>query len=225
MSPYPISNVHTPLNNVDGSLVNIDSSGVGGIPFSNTRIPNGPHTLGPTGSNVQSAAGIFKGGKINRKKINKISRKYKMKGSRKTVRRHVRRMKSKVRSRYSRRSKSLRRGLSRGLSRGRGRSIGRGRGLGQSRGLGLSRGLNGGAFQPPMTAPNYAAGYNQYQNNNGSLSNTYSTGGPLTAGLSALANPVPYQNVAGDVDNLNHNTLNANGNIGAGSGFASRGWF
>jgi hypothetical protein len=76
-----------------------------------------------------------------------------------------------------------------------------------------------------MTAPNYAAGYNQYQNNNGSLSNTYSTGGPLTAGSSALANPVPYQNVAGDVDNLNHNTLNANGNIGAGSGFASRGWF
>ena len=230
MSPYPISNAHTPLNNINGSLVNMDGSGVGGIPFSNTRIPNGPHTLGPAGSNVQSAAGIYKGGKggkINRKKINKISRKYKMKGSRKTVRRHVRRMKSKVRSRYSRRSKSLRRGLSKGLSRGRGRSIGRGRG--QSRGLGLSRGLsrglNGGAFQPPMTAPNYSAGYNQYQNNNGSLSNTYSTGGPLTAVLSALANPVPYQNVAGDVDNLNHNTLNANGNIGAGSGFASRGWF
>jgi len=224
MSPFPISNAHTPLNNINGSLVNIDGSGVGGIPFSNTRIPNGPHTVGPTGSNVQSAAGIYhslKGGKINRKKINKISRKYKMKGSRKTVRRHVRRMKSKVRSKYSRRSKSLRRGLSRGLSRGRGRS--RGRGLGLS--LGLSRGLNGGAFQPPMNAPNYAAGYNQYQNNNGSLSNTYSTGGPLTSGLSALANPVPYQNVAGDVDNLNHNTLNANGNIGAGSGFASRGWF
>jgi len=216
MSPYPISNAHTPLNNVDGSLVNIDSSGVGGIPFSNTRIPNGPHTLGPTGSNVQSAAGIYKGGKggkINRKKINKISRKYKMKGSRKTVRRHVRRMKSNVRSRYSRRSKSLRRGIKRGLRRGLSR--------GKSRGVGFK----GGAFQPPMTAPNYAAGHTQYQNNNGSLSNTYSTGGPLTAGLSALANPVPYQNVAGDVDNLNHNTLNANGNIGAGSGFASRGWF
>ena len=215
MSPYPISNAHTPLNNVDGSLVNMDSSGVGGIPFSNTRIPNGPHTLGPTGSNVQSAAGIYKGGKINRKKINKISRKYKMKGSRKTVRRHVRRMKSKVRSRYSRRNKSLRRGLSKSLIRGLSKGRGRGRGVG----------FSGGAFQPPMTAPNYAAGYNQYQNNNGSLSNTYSTGGPLTAGSSALANPVPYQNVAGDVDNLNHSTLNANGNIGAGSGFASRGWF
>jgi hypothetical protein len=76
-----------------------------------------------------------------------------------------------------------------------------------------------------MTAPNYPNGYNQYQNNNGSLSNTYSTGGPLPASLSALASPVPYQLVAGDVDNLNHNTLNSYGNIGAGSGFASRGWF
>ena len=85
--------------------------------------------------------------------------------------------------------------------------------------------MKGGAFQPPMTAPNYPGGYNQYQNNNGSQSNTYSTGGVLAAGSSALANPVPYQNVAGDVDNLNHNTLNSYGNIGAGSGFASRGWF
>ena len=221
MSPYPISNAHTPLNNINGSLVNMDGSGVGGIPFSNTRIPNGPHTLGPAGSNVQSAAGIYKGGKggkggkFNRKKINKISRKYKMKGSRKTVRRNVRRMKSKVRSRYSRRNKSLRRGLSKSIRRALSRGRSRGRGVG----------FSGGAFQPPMTAPNYAAGYNQYNNNNGSLSNTYSTGGPLAGGLSALANPVPYQHVAGDVDNLNHNTLNANGNIGAGSGFASRGWF
>jgi hypothetical protein len=47
----------------------------------------------------------------------------------------------------------------------------------------------------------------------------------LSSSTSALANPPPYQKVAGDVDNLNHNTLNAYGNIGAGSGFASRGWF
>ena len=221
MSSYPISNAHTPLNHINGSIVNMDGSGVGGIPFSSTRIPNGPHTLGPAGSNVQSAAGIYKGGKggkggkINRKKINKISRKYKMKGSRKTVRRNVRRMKSKVRSRYSRKNKSLRRGLSKSLRRALSRGVGRGRGVG----------FSGGAFQPPMTAPNYAAGYNQYQNNNGSLSNTYSTGGVLPPGSSALANPIPYQNVAGDVDNLNHNTLNSYGNIGSGSGFASRGWF
>ena len=215
MSPYPITNAHTPLKGIDGSLVNMDSSGVGGIPFTNTRIPDGPHTLAPAGSNVQGAAGIYpcaqKGGKINRRKINKISRKYKMSGSRRTVRRHVRRMKSRVRSRYSRRSAARSQRRHKSVRRGRGR--------------GISKGMLGGAFQPPMTAPNYAPGYSQYQNNNGSLSNTYSTGGQLAAGSSALANPVPYQKVAGDVDNLNHNTLNSYGNIGAGSGFASRGWF
>jgi hypothetical protein len=215
MSPYPITNAHTPLKGIDGSLVNMDSSGVGGIPFTNTRIPDGPHTLAPAGSNVQGAAGIYpcaqKGGKINRRKINKISRKYKMSGSRRTVRRHVRRMKSRVRSRYSRRSAARSQRRHKSVRRGRGR--------------GISKGMLGGAFQPPMTAPNYAPGYNQYQNNNGSLSNTYSTGGQLAPSLSALANPAPYQHVAGDVDNLNHNTLNSYGNIGAGSGFASRGWF
>jgi hypothetical protein len=221
MSPYPITNAHTPLKGIDGSLVNMDSSGVGGIPFTNTRIPDGPHTLAPAGSNVQSAAGIYpcaqKGGKINRRKINKISRKYKMSGSRRTVRRHVRRMKSRVRSRYSRRSAAR--------SQRRHKSVRRGRGKGKGMSRGMSMGMLGGAFQPPMTAPNYPAGHIQYQNNNGSLSNTYSTGGQLAPSLSALANPAPYQNVAGDVDNLNHNTLNSYGNIGAGSGFASRGWF
>jgi hypothetical protein len=221
MSPYPINNAHTPLNNIDGSKINMDGSSVGGIPFSSNVIPNGPHTLPAAGSNIQGAAGIYpsaqKGGKINRKKINKISRKYKMKGSRRTIRKHARRMKSRVRSRYARRSSSR-------STRSRGKSM---RG-GTSRPM-LPEGnralMRGGAFQPPMTAPNYPAGYNQYQNNNGSLSNTYSTGGQLSASLSGLANPVPYQKVAGDVDNLNHNTLNSYGNIGAGSGFASRGWF
>ena len=82
MGPFPIYNAGTPLNNINGGLVNTDSSSVGGIPFSSTTIPNGPHTLAPTGSNVQSAAAIYpcaqKGGKINRRKINKISRKYLM---------------------------------------------------------------------------------------------------------------------------------------------------
>lgn len=205
MSAFSIGNLNNPpLNNINGSLVNTDGSSVGGIPFSNKTIPTGPHTLSPAGSNVQGAAGIypcaFKGGKsnrrkINRKKINKISRKYKMKGSRKTIKRRVRRMKSRVRSRYtkrtSRRYKSMR----------------------------------GGAFQPPQTTPNYAAGHSQYMNNNGSQSNTYSLGGQLSSNLSALANPPPQNVVPGQPDNLNHNTLNAYGNIGAGSGFASRGWF
>jgi hypothetical protein len=87
--------------------------------------------------------------------------------------------------------------------------------------------MRGGGFQPPMTTPNYPPGHVQYQNNNGSLSNVYSLGGQLPAGNSALANPPPQNLVANanTPDNLNHNTLNANGNIGAGSGFPSRGWF
>ena len=223
MSQFTIGNLNNPpLNNINGALVNTDGSGVGGIPFSNTRLDTGPHTLPPAGSNVQGAAGIYpassqKGGKINRKKINKISRKYKMSGSKRTVRRNVRRMKSRVRSRYSGSRRIRRRRTNRRQMRG-GTSS-------RSMSEGTRPQMMGGAFQQPMTAPNYPNGYNQYQNNNGSLSNTYSTGGVLPANLSALASPVPYQNVGGDVDNLNHNTLNSYGNIGAGSGFASRGWF
>jgi hypothetical protein len=203
MGPFPIGNLNNPpLNNINGGFVNTDSSSVGGIPFSSTTIPTGPHTLAPAGGKVDGAAGIYpcaqKGGKINRRKINKISRKYKMKGSKRTIKRHVRRMKSRVRSRYAKRRSSKR----------------------TSR-----RYMKGGAFQPPMTTPNYPAGHSQMDNNNGGLSNTYSLGGHLSAGNSALATPPPYVKVAGQPDNLNHNTLNANGNIGAGSGFPSRGWF
>lgn len=85
--------------------------------------------------------------------------------------------------------------------------------------------MKGGAFQSPMTTPNYPAGHSQYMNNNGGQSNTYSLGGPLAAGSSALANPPIFNKVSGAPDNLNHNTLNAHNNIGAGSGVASRGWF
>ena len=206
MNPFPIGNLNNPpLNNVNGGSVNIDGSSVGGIPFANTKIPTGPHTLPPPGNNVQSAAGILpnyqKGGKINRRKINKISRKYKMKGSRRTIKRRVRRMKTRVRSRYARRS-------SRRNSR-------------------RSKAMKGGAFQPPMTTPNYPAGYSQYLSNNGSLSNTYGLGGPLPSNLSALANPpMLIKDLNASIpDNLNHNTLNSYGNIGSGSGFPSRGWF
>jgi len=210
MPAYPISNSGVPFNNINGGLVNTDSSHVGGIPFTSTSIPFGTHTLAPTGSNILSAAGIYpcaqKGGKlnrgkINRKKINKISRKYKMKGSKKSVKRRVRKLKSRVRSRYARTRSHRKRARTNKMS------------------------MRGGAY--PAVAPNYPPGYNQYQNNNGALSNTYSTGGPLSAGSSALANPPPHQLVEGAniPDNLNHAAVNAYGNYGAGSGFPSRGWF
>ena len=211
MPAFSIGNLNNPpLNNINGSLVNVDGSSVGNIPFSSSTIPNGPHTLSPPGSNIQGAAGIYPlkggnitGGKINRKKINKISRHYKMKGSKRTIKRRVRRIKSRVRSlrRSSRRS-------SRRASR-------------------RYRGMRGGAFQSPMTTPNYTAGHSQYMNNNGSQSNTYSLGGQLAANSSALANPPIFNKLdnASVPDNLNHSTLNAYNNIGAGSGFPSRGWF
>jgi hypothetical protein len=82
--------------------------------------------------------------------------------------------------------------------------------------------MKGGA----MSTPNYPPGYTQFQNNNGSLSNTYSIGSLLSAGQSALANPPPFQHITGASvpDNLNHNASNAYGN-NVGSGFPSRGWF
>jgi hypothetical protein len=170
--------------------VNIDSSHLSGIPFSSTVVPNGPHTV--------STGGFYKRPKINRKKINKISRKYKMKGNKRTIKKRVKRIKRCLTKRYKRSSLSVKKRSCCVSSR--------------------RKKFRGGQ-------PNYPAGHSQYQNNNGSLSNTYSLGGKLDPSLSALANPVPYQKVAGDVDNLNHNALNSYGNVGAGSGFASKGWF
>jgi hypothetical protein len=184
------------------SLVNVDNSHLSGIPFSSTSISIGRHTLYPPGNNIDSAAAIYprslKGGKINRHKINKISKKYKMRGSKKTIKRRVRRMKGRVRSRYSNR---------------RARSYSR-RHMRQK----------GGAFQPAMTTPNYPDGYNQYNSNAGNISNVYSLGGQLSSGYSALANPPPQSIVDGAnvPDILNHNTLNSYRNIGAGSGFLGR---
>jgi len=197
-------NAGTPLNNINGSLVNTDNSHVTQLGFSSNVNPStvNPRVLPEPQSNVQGAASYIpssqKGGKINRKKINKISRKYKMKGSKRTIKRRVRRMKSRLLKRYSKRRSSRR---------------------------ASGRHMKGGAFQPPQITPNYPAGYTQFNNNNGGQTNTYALGGPLSAGNSALATPPPYSIVPGQPDNLNHNTLNSYGNIGAGSGFPSRGWF
>jgi hypothetical protein len=171
------------------------------------------------GNNVASAAAIYpcsmKGGKINRRRINKISNKYKMKGSKRTIKRRVRKMKGRMRTKYARSHKRTRHGIRHGTRHSRSYS---------SR---HSRRQRGGAFSPPAVTPNYPASYNQYGSNNGSISNVYSLGGIVSPGDSALANP-PIQSVVANAnipDNLNHNTLNAYGNIGSGSGFLSRGSF
>jgi hypothetical protein len=166
-----------PLN---GSLVNVDASHYSGSAFTSTVDPRSVNVnaMPAPGSNVQSAASYLpcqKGGKksknknrINRKKINKISRMYKMKGSRKSIRRRVRRMKSRVRSKYSAHNRS--RYATRKNSRG------RRRGQGQGQGQSLMQ----------------TGGYGQYQNNM-PMTQTFSTGGNLSPSLSALASPVPYQ--------------------------------
>ena len=176
-----------PLN---GSLVNVDASHYSGSAFTSTVDPRSVNVnaMPAPGSNVQSAASYFpcqNGGKksrhrnkINRKKINKISRMYKMKGSRKSIRRRVRRTKNRVRSKYSAHNRS--RYATRKHSRGRRRGLGQGR---------MQKG-----------------GYGQYQNNM-PMTQTFSTGGNLSPSLSALASPVPYQvlsNCTNCVDNYNH---------------------
>jgi hypothetical protein len=207
-------NAGTPLNNINGSLVNTDNSHVTQLGFSSNVNPStvNPRVLPEPQSNIQGAASYIpssqKGGKINRKKINKISRRYKMKGTKRTIRRRIRRMKSRVRSRYSRRShKRTQRGGNCGC--------------GMKYGGTSSRTLRGGA----AVAPNYPGGYTQYQNNM-AVDASYATAGKtLPSDLSALANPPPITRMNLAVDNLNHNALNSYGNSGAGSGFPSRGSF
>jgi hypothetical protein len=201
MKPFSIGNLNNfPLNNVNPAFVNVDASNTSSFLLSNKHIPTGPHILPAPGNNIQSAAGIYpysqKGGKINKKKINKISRKYKMKGSKKTIKKRIRKMKKRCRSRYARR-------MSRRTRHSR-------------------RHMKGGN---PMSTPNYPLGHSQFLSNNGGLSNTFSIGSSLSAGQSALANPPPFQKLGPNgIDNYNHNTLNAYGNT-VGSGFPSRGWF
>ena len=108
------------------NLVNPDSSTYSGNLFTSTVDPRtvNPNVLQlPATSNVEAANAskfMMNGGKKNekknyrkskqiyRKKINKISRMYKMKGSRKNVSRRVRQIKSRVRSRFISRAKGSR---------------------------------------------------------------------------------------------------------------------
>jgi len=208
------------LYTLNNSLINPDNSHLGTTLFTDKTVPFGPHTLPPSGSNVQGAAGIYPGvqnggkrRKLIRRKRNKISMKYKMNGTKRAVKRRSIRSKSARRSR----SKSARRSISSKSarrSRSKRRST-RSKSARRTRSKSLKKNMRGGMSQ----------GYSQYMNNNGGQSNTYSLGGPLTSGTSALASPPPHSLVAGHPDNLNHAAPNAYGNYGAGSGFASRGWF
>ncbi len=100
------------------SLINVDASHYSGDKFTSTVNPNSVNVnaMPLPGSNVQSAASYFpctnsssnqSGGKrtkINRRKINKISRMYKMKSKR-----HIKRMKSRLRSKFRHTKRASRR--------------------------------------------------------------------------------------------------------------------
>lgn len=171
--------VNPPLNNINGSLVNIDNSQYSANAFSSNTIPStvNPNVMPEPRSNIQAAASYIpcaKGGtKIKRNRINKISRMYKMKS------RRLRKTKSRLRAKYAKRSRSHKRSQRRTAK----------------------RSQRGGM-------PNYPAGYSQYQNNM-PMTQTYSLGGKLAASDSALASPPPVnvlKNTGSCTDNYNHNT-------------------
>ena len=104
----------TPNSNINGKYVNVDNSNSPAT-FGSNEIPGLPGLAGAK-NNIDAAKGyvpgicLFKGGaKHFKKKINKISRKYKMKG-RKTTKSIRRRIKSKYASKSRSRSRSRLRG-------------------------------------------------------------------------------------------------------------------
>lgn len=165
-----------PLSNIDRNLVNSDSSTYSADFTSNVNPATvNSNVLPEPTSNVQAIKG---GAKINRAKINKISRKYKMKRSRKSF---IKRTKRRLRSKYAKKSRA--------------RTLARKGGAWRK-----SRKQRGGM-------PNYPAGHTQYLNNV-PMTQTYSVGSQLSSSESALANPPPITTLCNNgscVDNYNHN--------------------
>lgn len=199
-----------PLSNINGRYVNVDNSNYSGS-FGNNQLsgtPPGPLPgLAGTKSNIDAAASIFPGRSILvggskniKKKINNITKKYRMKmGTRK--RKHL---KNKIRSRYT------------SNSRGIARAISGGRKSRHSRRYRRSKSQRGGYTPPGLPGIPYPPGYSQYQNNL-PLTPTYAVGGVLTPKEVGLASPPPIQvlpNCTNCTDNYNHYR---------GVGFPSRG--
>ena len=213
MNSLRIGNINNPpLNNINGKYVNIDNSHSGNNTFTNTLPPPQKiNTLPQPLSNIQSANSQYPtigGNKIKRKNI---SHKY-MTHSNYCKHKHKRNYTSyfnrrnrtyKYHNKYHNKYKTKHRFKRRHY-------------------------YGGTPFMSrlPLSTPQYSTGHSQMGNNNGSLSNTFSlANSKLSPNLSAMANPPTFQKLQGEPDNLNHYTYNSYGNSGAGSGFASRGWF
>jgi hypothetical protein len=183
-----------PNSNINGNFVNKDNSHYPGG-FGSNQVPGLPGLAGAK-YNVDAAAArvpgicMSGGGKKLKRKIKNITKRYKM--SKKSMKRKVSGIKRRIKSKLSK--------ISRAMSISRGKSIG----------------LAGGRRTKKHRRRRQRGGYSQYQNNM-PMTNSYSTGGVLSAANLGLANPVPYQvlsNCTNCVDNYNHFTN---------SGFPSRG--
>ena len=172
-----------PLSGVNGNYVNVGNTN-NPYHFGSNKMPGLPGLAGAK-SNIDAAAGYvpgicMKGGALKRK-IKNITRKYRMKKSKRNAAR-LRSLKNRVRARYARTM-----GLAKSKTGGRRVKTRKSR---RSR----SRAQRG--------------GYSQYQNNL-PMTPTYSTGGVLDPANSALATPVPHtvlSNCTNCVDNYDHYT-------------------
>jgi len=182
----------TPNSNINSNFVNKDNSHYPGG-FGSNQIPGLPGLAGAK-YNVDAAAArvpgicMSGGGKKLKRKIKNITKRYKM--SKKSMKRKASGIKRRIKSALS-------------------RAVSRTRSIGRSRGRGIAGGKR-------RRTRRQRGGYSQYQNNM-PMTQTYSTGGVLSAADLGLANPVPYQvldNVGQCADNYNHFTN---------SGFPSRG--
>ena len=187
-----------PNSNINGDFVNKDNSHYPGG-FGSNQVPGLPGLAGAK-YNVDAAAArvpgicMSGGGKKLKRKIKNITKRYKM--PKKSMKRKASGMRRKIRA-----------SLSRAMTRT--RSMSRSR----SRGVAIAGGKKSRRYR---RSRRQRGGYSQYQNNM-PMTQTYSTGGVLSAGNLGLANPVPYQalsNCTNCVDNYNHVSN---------SGFPSRG--
>jgi hypothetical protein len=183
----------SPLSNINGAYVNVDSS-QSPATFGSNEVPGLPGLAG-TKSNIDAAAGrvpgicLFKGGaKKLKKKIKNITKQYK---KMKTGSIKLKSLKQRIKSRM------LSRNLSRSLAGGkRTKSLAGGK---------RTKSMAGGK-RTRRHHHRQRGGYSQYQNNQ-PFSLSYSVGGILPASQLGLANPPPISSVTNNaVDNYNHYT-------------------
>jgi len=189
-----------PLSGINGKYVNVDNSNSPATFGSNeiSGSPPGMFGLGLAGakSNIDAAAGInpgiclFKGGaKKLKRKIKNITKKYKMKVSKKRSG-HIKR---KIKSKYNITKKT------------------RAYKLNKTKSIKMKR------TRKNTKKRNYklkGGNYSQYQNNM-PLTQNYSIGGILSPNQLGLANPPPYSlNTGGCVDNYRHDINRGFSSIG-----------